>query len=209
MRNVRLLACALSVLSLTSVAAADDLTGGSNDRGSISRIRKGVWEIDAGALGIVSYNKDGDASSTQLSGDGSLTVQRFIGDNISVGAAFLASYVNDAETSAIQLGGALVGTLHLRLGHGAFIRPQLGLGAMGSNREIPMAGNPALVEEVPQIAGVARVRVPLAYFASSRFVLEAGPQLNISVGTYQPMGAARRTYTQISGGFSIGIGTAF
>jgi hypothetical protein len=210
MRTDILLAIAFPLVALIpSVAAADDLQANADDPGKITRIKKGVWEIDAAALGILTFNKDGDAQSTRVSGDTTVTVQRFIRDNVSVGAAILVSYVNDADTSAIQFGGALVSTLHLRLGQGAFLRPQLALGALVSKREIPMAGAPNIVEEVDQIAGVARIRMPLAYFVSRRWVLEAGPQINVSVGTYQPGGQERRTFVQIAGGFSIGAGVAF
>lgn len=207
--SVILLALPLAVSLAPTAARADDLGPDGNDYGKVTRIRAGVWEADVGALAVLAFDKDGDAQTTRLSGDVSIGVQRFVRDNFSVGVAFLANYVNDAESSAIQLGGALLGTLHWRLGQGAFLRPQLALGVLGSQREIPMADQPNLVEEVPQIAGVARVRLALAYFASRNWVLEAGPQINTTVGTYQPSGADRHTYTQVSGGFSIGVGRAW
>lgn len=211
MRSLSVLAISIPLaLALAPAAAtADDLGPDGNDSGKVTRIRAGVWEADVGALAVLAFDKDGDDQTTRLSGDLSVSVQRFVRDNLSVGAAFLFNYVNDAESSAIQLGGALLGTVHWRLGQGAFLRPQLALGVLGSQREIPMADQPNLVEEVPQVAGVARIRLALAYFASRNWVLEAGPQINATVGTYQPSGADRHTYAQVAGGFSIGVGRAW
>ena len=103
-------------------AAAEDLWG--DDSRGISRIHKGVWAIDLGALAIFRHETQGDASVTRLATDFNLTVSRFFMNNVSVGVVGIFAYDSQGDdNSALMLGGAVEGRAHLRLGQGAFFRP--------------------------------------------------------------------------------------
>ena len=50
---------------------------------------------------------------------------------------------------------------------------------------------------------------PIAYFTSRRFLLQAGPEINISLGSFKPDSGPSTSFTTISGGFSVGLGYVF
>ncbi|MEJ7601027.1 MAG: hypothetical protein WKG01_24200 [Kofleriaceae bacterium] len=191
-----------------NLAHADDIGADPNDPGRVTRVRKGVWEFDLGALGVMSVDKQGDNSITRISTDASIAIHRFLRDNLSVGAAAIVNYDSSGGgNTAITVGGAGIATFHFRLGLGAFLRPQISLGALFGKREIPL--DMTTVEEADQVAFIARIGLPIAYFTSKRFLLHAGPQLHITAGTYTPTGGESQTFTRISGGFGVGLGYVF
>jgi len=198
----------LVILAATSTARADDVYAHPNDAGKITSVHKGVWEIDLGALGILSSDHQGDTTVTRFSTDLSATVSRFFHDNISVGVSALFDYDTiGGSNDAVQFGGAVDATLHLRLGLGAFFRPGLSLGGLFGTRHTPlMAGT---VEEASQVGFVARLELPIAYFTSPRFLIQAGPQINFTAGSYTPTGGMGTTFTRIAGGFAVGAGYVF
>jgi hypothetical protein len=200
------LAFAVLVLTATSPAVADDLYG--DQGGGITKVKKGVWELDVGALATFSNDKQGDVSSTRLATDFNASVNYFLLDNISVGLTGLFAYSSDgSDNTALTLGAAAGGTLHLRLGQGAFFRPGLALGALFGNREIPIGGG--TVMEASQSAFTARLKLPIAYYISPRFHLEGGPQLNFTTGSFTPDGGSSTSFTTIDGGFAVGFGYSF
>jgi len=198
-------AAILLLLPLGRPARADDLYG---DERGINRVKRGVWEIDLGSLFAFANDRQGDASVFRLVTDVNGSVNYFIKDNISVGVTGLLAYNNNGDNnSAITYGGALNATAHLRLGHGAFFRPGLALGALFGKREIPVGGN--VVMEATQIGFNARIRLPIAYFISRNLHLEGGPQFNLTVGNFTPDGADAVSFTTLDGGFSVGFGYSF
>jgi hypothetical protein len=194
-----------AVVLLSRTAAADDLYG---DERGINRVKKGVWELDLGALFAFANDKQGDTSVFRLVTDVNASVNYFFKDNLSVGVTGLLAYQSNGDNNtAITYGGALTGIVHLRLGHGAFFRPGLSVGALAGKREIPVGGT--TVMEATQVAFTARVKLPIAYFISRNLHLEGGPQFNLAVGRYTPDGADAVSFTTIDGGFSVGFGYSF
>jgi len=204
----RLALASALLAALTSAAAADEL-GAANDAGRVTQIGKGVSEIDLGALGVLQYDKQGDASNTRLNMLFGLGYQYFINTNFSVGGNALFSYdrANDA-VSGTAVGGTLFGSFHVRLGLGAFLRPTLALGALFGNRELD-TGVGGIIIEASQRAFLTRIQLPFAYFPSKRVVLQAGPEIDMSFGSFTPDGADAQSFTSIAGGFSVGVGYAF
>lgn len=205
----RLLVIPALLAAFAAPVRADDVGANPNDPGRVTAIRKGVSEIDLGALGVFTYDKEGDESNTRLSMLFGLGYQYFVNDNFSAGAQFLFDYdrANDA-ISATTLGGALFASAHVRLGLGAFLRPTLALGALFGNRELD-TGVGGIVIEAKQRAFLTRIMFPFAYFPSKRVVLQAGPEIDMSFGSYTPEGADSKSFTTIAGGFSVGVGYAF
>src|SRR5450755_2240499 len=89
LRVMTRLACLALVLFTATRVHADELVGDHDDRGRVTKIGRGVWEIDLGALGVLTSDKEGDTSVMRLSSDLSAGVQRFVADNISVGGEVL------------------------------------------------------------------------------------------------------------------------
>ena len=194
---------------LANRAHADDVAANPNDPGKVTSVGKGVKEIDLGGIFVLTVDKVGDTSTTKLSTLGGVGFQYFINANVSAGVTGLFAYdkVGDA-TSAVSFGGVAFSSLHVRLGLGAFFRPTLGLGALFGTREVDSGGG--MVAELSQVAFLARIGLPIAYFASKRVVLQAGPEINISVGSFKADGADEGTsFTTIAGGFAVGVGYVF
>ena len=205
MRAISSIVVLTIVLFASGTAAAEDLYG---DERGINRVKKGVWEIDLGSLFAFANDRQGDESVFRLVTDANISVNYFLLDNISLGVTGLLAYQNNGgDNSAIMYGGALGATAHLRLGHGAFFRPGLAIGALFGKREIPVGGT--TVMEATQVGFHARLKFPIAYFISRNLHLEGGPQFNLTAGTFTPEGADSVGFTTIDGGFSVGVGYAF
>lgn len=198
----------VTFLSLTGTAYADDV-GPANDAGSVTNIRKGTKELDLGGTFLFSSTKAGDGDAvTRVSSLGGGSFQYFINNNVSAGANLLFSYDKVGDTSSTAFGGTVFGSLHLRLGLGAFLRPTFGVGALVGSSQADLGGGAVL--EADQTALLVRVALPFAYFPTKRIVLQAGPELNVSIGNVTPKaGGDSQSFTNISSGFGVGIGYAF
>ena len=205
MPNAKLI---VTLLSVAGTAHADDV-GPANDAGSVTNIRKGTKELDFGGTFLLSSTKAGDGDAvTRVSSLGGGSFQYFIHNNVSVGANVLFSYDKLGETSSTAFGGTAFGALHLRLGLGAFLRPTLGIGALVGTAQSDLGGGAVL--EADQTLLLIRVGLPFAYFPTKRIVLQAGPELNVSVGNVTPKaGGESQSFTNIASGFGVGIGYAF
>ncbi|MBA3460686.1 MAG: hypothetical protein H0T46_12030 [Deltaproteobacteria bacterium] len=202
------LACLLA-LSVATPAAADAIGAEPADHGSVTHIRKGVKEIDLGGIFVLSHDKAGDGEgTTQISSLGGLSFQYFISDNFSAGAMVLASYERvSATTHSSGFGGMAFGSLHVRLGLGAFLRPTLGAGMIVGSTSTEITPGMQVVSS--RIAGLVRLALPFAYFPSRRIVLQAGPELDVEVGSVTPDGGEGQSFTSVTGGFGVSAGYVF
>jgi hypothetical protein len=200
----------VTVIAMAPAAVrADDIAGDPNDPGKVTAIRKGVKEIDVGGIFVLSYNKAGNADpNTRVSSLGGVGFQYFINNNLSAGATGLFNYDRLSSTTySTAFGGMVFGSLHARLGLGAFLRPTFGIGLLSGslNSEI----TPGMIASATQIAFLARIALPFAYFPSRRVVLQAGPEINIEVGSATPDGGESQSFTSVAGGFGVSAGYAF
>ena len=197
------------LVASASTARADEVAANPNDAGKVTSVGKGVKELDLGGIFVLTVDKVDDNSTTKLSTLGGIGFQYFFNANVSAGATGLFAYDKVGETaSATSFGGVVFGSLHVRLGLGAFFRPTLGLGALFGTREIDVGGG--TVTELTQTAFLARIGLPFAYFPSKRVVLQAGPEINVSLGSFKADGATDSTsFTTVAGGFAVGVGYVF
>jgi hypothetical protein len=204
-----LLTSLLLLTSITAPAIADTLGANPQDRGRVTYVERGVKEIDVGGLFVLSHSKTGDAEGqTKLSTLAGLGFQYFLKDNVSVGGAALIAYDKlDATTSATSFGGLAFAALHVRLGLGAFLRPALGLGALFGKQETEVTQG--MIVSANQAAALVRIGMPFAYFPGTRVVLQAGPELDISVGSVTPDGGDGQSFINVSGGFGLNAGYVF
>ena len=192
-----------------SIASADDVYGDPNDPGKVTAVNKGVKEIDLGGLAVLSRDQEGEMSVTRLSTDWSASFSYYLKRNLSIGVAGLFDYENSGGgVRATTFGGAAQATLHARLGLGAFFRPGISVGAMFGSRKSP-TGTAGMLAEASQVGMITRIQLPIAYFTSRRFLLQAGPQLNVTVGSYTPTGGTAQSFVRVAGGFAVGIGYIF
>ena len=97
--------------------------------------------------------------------------------------------------SALSFGGIAFASLHVRLGLGAFFRPTLGLGALFGTPEVDAGGG--MVAELSQVAFLTRIVL-------------AGPEINVSIGSFKADGSDESTsFTTVAGGFAVGVGYVF
>ncbi len=195
---------------LCATARADMVTADPNDPGSVTRIERGVSELDIGALGVLTYNSTNNNSNTQVAMLFGIGYQYFLNHSLSLGANFLIDYDRqNSDLSAHAYGGELFAATHLRLGLGAFFRPSIGLGALFGSAEED-TGIAGIVVKENETAFLVRIKFPFAYFPTRRVVLQAGPEIDMLFGSFKPDGGGDSTgFTQISGGFGIGMGYAF
>ena len=67
-----------------------------------------------------------------------------------------------------------------------------------------------MVVQASQTAALVRLALPFAYFPSRRVVLQAGPELDITLGTVTADGADEgQSFTSVAGGFGVSAGYAF
>lgn len=190
-----------------SSARADQLGANPYEAGKVTGVEKGVWELDLGGLAVLTSDSANDTSVTRISTDFSAGVNYFIRRNVSVGAVVLADYEDDGGgTQAQTFGGAIQGALHLRLGLGAFFRPGLGVGVLVGSRTSP-AGT-GMLADASQVGFIARLQLPIAYYATQRVLLQAGPQFDFTAGSYSVAGMSQ-SFTRTAGGFAVGVGYAF
>lgn len=201
--------CLVPLLALASTASADTIGANPQDHGKATAIQKGVKEIDLGGIFVLSHSKAGDSEgSTRISTLGGAGFQYFIKANLSAGAQALFQYDRQsAETYSTAFGGAAFASLHVRLGLGAFLRPTLGLGALFGTQKTQIT--PGQLMSASQVSGLVRIGLPFAYFPGSRVVLQAGPELDISVGRVTPDGGEGQSFTNVSGGFGVSAGYVF
>jgi len=210
MTHLRITVTILATVLFATAAHADELTANPNDPGRITGIRKGVFEADFGGMFVISHDRRGADSEgdTRVATTGSVGGQYFINNNFSIGAAFLVHYDKISADSYSQgVGGLVFGSLHLRLGLGAFLRPTLGGGIIKGDLNTELT--PGNVMRESQLAGRIRFAIPFAYFPGRRVVLQAGPELNSTVGNSTPEGGEAETFTTVAGGFGIGAGYTF
>jgi hypothetical protein len=204
---MRRLVC-LAVLCLPALARADSVYRDPNDPGKVTNIGRGVWEMDVGALGVLAVDNEGDTSVTRLSTDFSAQLHYFVKNNLSIGVEALFDFDDNGDNqSSTAFGGAIDATVHLRLGLGAFFRPGIAIGALFGHRNLPLMDG--TIDQASQVGVITRLALPIAYFASPRLLLQAGPQINVTAGSFTPTGGDAQSFTRIAGGFSVGLGYVF
>jgi hypothetical protein len=87
------------------------------------------------------------------------------------------------------------------------LRPTLGFGALFGTQKTELT--PGQLMSASQVSGLIRIGLPFAYFPGSRIVLQAGPELDISVGNVTPEGGEAQSFTNVSGGFGVSAGYVF
>lgn len=208
-RNALVPALSLTVVLALAPSARAETLGEADDPDAITRIDPGASEIDLDALSIVTYHSEDNVSNTRVNMLLALGYQRVVAPNLAIGGELLINRDRTSDvSSSLAMGGALTGTYFLRLGFSAFLRPTVALGLLFGDRALGTEAS-GVVMQGGQTAFLMRFQLPLAYYASRRIVLQAGPEIDLAFGHAAQFGADSRSYTTLASGFSVGLGYAF
>ena len=217
----------LSALAISSTAwAGRAVSSGTYGYESISA---GVFEIGLDNIMLIRYYKqsdpdkpDEDYSSTQrILYTGGLTPRLVIAKNLSVSLNInlfiqktkeeVKAGSGDAQETTVEdlgfLGVAMV-NYYMRLGGSLFFKPGVGAGFFTGTRETPVPGKPEQKLEKKITAGVGRVDLGFAYYASKHFNLKAGPDFLMRFGKEKD-DDDEHNFMAIDAGFNIGLAYSF
>ena len=182
--------------------------GAHADDHAFTSIDRGVWQIDLGAIGVFSSDSASGMSATRLSTDLTAALSYYVVNNVSVGVQGLLAYDDAGDgATALTYGGAVAAAVSLRLGLGAFFRPGIALGGLFGHRDLPIAGG--TFQSAAQTSFIARLQLPIVFFASTRILLEAGPELDVTIGSYGLPDGTSQSFSRTAGGFAVGVGYIF
>jgi hypothetical protein len=212
----RCLAAALApaLLLFAAPARADVLQPGST-YGEISAIGKGVKEAGVESLFVTTFDKQGDASSFQLTFLGGLTFRYFIVENlglsITVGGLFDTSS-SIGKRSDFGGSGTLNAAYYAKLGGGMMLAPTIGIGGFGGGRTEEQAAGEV---RSSLFGGIARGGLGLVFYPGSRVNLFARPEAIAFFGSAKPAPTDALPepegafFVRVNGGFSVGVHLVF
>jgi hypothetical protein len=214
MRRAFVAAAAATVLSFVSSSEAYEIRPGVSSSGSPTSLGAGLKELGIESMFTVGYDKVGGSDAgLRANVFGGLAFRYFIIRNLSLGltAGPLYSRVSVGKTVASDLGGyGLINiAYHASLGGGLFIVPTVGAGGFYAKRELEAP--PAPQVESNAYGGLARGGLGLAFYASPRFMLHAGPEAFVKVGANKAKveGASAERFIAVDAAFNVGLAYVF
>ena len=187
----------------------DPLGSRSNQAGVVTSIEPGVWEVGLESLIVVGYDQQGDATQLHSTLIGGLAVRRFVRQNLALGVELSGFYRRvrpDQSDYGVMAAPAL--RYSVRLGEGLFLAPGLAAGVLYGVRDVPGA-EAGMVDRSTLIGGFGRIGLPLVFYASPRFDIQAGPEILISAGQTRPDQGTPANFLNLDGGFNVGCAYFF
>lgn len=207
--HIRISVVAIATLLLASSARADTLGSRKNQRGVITRLDKGVFQL--GIEGTLNLNRvsEGDATSWRTGAAGTLVIRFFPKANLGVSVRGSGVYRKSPGYRDLGFLGMLWGNYYLRLGEGVFLAPGVGAGLMVGQRDLETEASPTVVR-ANLTTGAAGIELPLAVFLSRRFALTAGPEFLLAFGNTKVEGSDDSTsHFSIDGTIKAGVVYSF
>jgi hypothetical protein len=201
-----LVVAAALALASTDVEA-DTLGSREHQRGAITRLTKGAFQLGVESSLILAYNQQGDDSSFRANTLGSAAFRYFYRDNIGLSARLGGLYRKTGEVRDTGFVGALWANYYFRLGEGMFFSPGAGLGMLFAERSVPITENQSM--RATLVGGVVAAEFNLAVFLNRRFSLTAGPEVLVSFGGTSPEMGEGDSFFALDGGFKVGAAYAF
>lgn len=202
----------LVVLLLTLVvpgttAHADALVSSDYDRGVITRIHQGVFQLGVSQTFIMTYVNDNDTSSFRANIIQTLAMRLFIRDNIAVSFQPSLVYRKAGEVRDLGFQGVVWGNYYFRLGKSVFLTPGVGAGVFRGQRDIPIDDVNILRSNI--LGLVAGFEIPLVLFATHSFSVKAGPEFVLTAGGSTPDMGESGSYFHLDGAFKVGVDYSF
>ena len=202
-----ILACALALVLIESVAHADSVTPSEYDRRAITRIYQGVFQFGISDTLIMTYVDEADDSSFRVNLIQSVALRYFVRDNIAVSLHPGIVYRKAGEVRDLGFQGVVWGNFYFRLGKGIFLVPGAGLGGFRGQRDIPLDDTNIVRSTV--LGVVAGVEMPLVVFVTRSFSVKGGPEFLLTAGGSTPEDGESSSYLQLDGAFKVGLDYSF
>ncbi len=204
--------------ALASPTDAYELRPGGNNSGVVSGLGAGLKDLGVESIFVVGYDKVGDADG-QLRATvvGSAAFNYFLLKNFSLGlsAGVLYKHASQGDLSGSDLGGIATvnAAYNVPLGGGLFLRPMLGAGGFYTKRDatVPALDPDDLIRSTVA-GGVGRAGLGLAFYASPRFMLRAGPEAVVQFGTNSPAKPEHgdaQSFAGVDAAFSVSMSYVF
>lgn len=192
----------LATILFCQAAHADTLGTRKNQRGAITQIDKGVWQMAIDSTMQLNYLSEGEQSESRSSLAANIILRYFIKPKVGVSGrlgAFLRKNGEIGDQSFTATGWA---NYYMRLGEGMFFAPGLGGGLVVGQRDLPGAAEGMVVRN--NLVGVVlSTELLAAMYLSPRFSLTAGPDFSLL------MANADGATTEFSGAFKIGAAYSY
>ncbi len=195
------------LLALAPTASADSLSTRAGQRGRITQIDKGVFQLGVDSTLILGYTQEGDDSEFMSNVVGSVLFRYFFKKNVGVSARVGGVYRKSGDARDLGFVGSVWANLFMRLGEGMFFTPGVGVGFRSTQRDIPIDSDTVARSSV--LGGVAATELMLAVFLNRRFSLTAGPEFVLTVGNTDPEQGEGASFLSIDGGFKIGLAYSY
>ena len=192
------LGAAAVVAGLTPIpdAAADTLGTRAHQRGVITRIDKGVFQLGIDStlqLNVLSAGGEADSRSNLT---GNAMLRYFIKPKLGVSGRLGGLYKKAGDTRDLGFVGSAWANYFMRLGEGMFFAPGAGVGLVVGQRDLPTGVGMVSRESV--VGGVLGLELTAAMYLSPRFSLTGGPDFSLMVGS------AGDSFVELNGSFKVG-----
>jgi hypothetical protein len=189
-------AAALAATFMATAAAADTLGTRANQRGVVTHIDEGLYQLGVDSTLQLNWLRDGDTALSRSNITGNAMLRYFIKPKLGVSGRAGGFYRSTGDTRDLGFLGSVWANYFMRLGEGMFFAPGAGAGLALGQRDIPTGTGTVAREGLfgAQLAGEMNV----AMFLNQRFSLTAGPQLSLLLGS------AGGTFVDLAGSFKVG-----
>ena len=199
MKNVLLAAAA--ILLAAGSARADQLGTRRHQRGAITHIDQGVFQLGIDSTLLVNWSREGDSSASRSHATGNVMLRYFLRPRLGVSGRLGGLLRKSGETRDLAFAASGWANYFMRLGEGMFFAPGLGAGLVAGQRDIPGAGGMVLRESL--LGARFGTEILLAMYLSERFSLSAGPSFELTAGT------AGASFVELDGSFKVGAVYSF
>ena len=229
MRSLILSLALTPALALAAPAAQADTLGPSSreERGFITRLGKGLFELGVGSLLVYTSRTTGidesEASTSAATVAVGPSLRYFLIDNFALmldvsaliahqsASTTVAGATSESSTTEVGVLGLVGADYYLSLSKNMFFKPGLAVGGFWKSYSEPSPADPDATRKVTSAGGAGRVQLGLVYYTSPKFNLKAGLDVLALFGTRSGDGASDpdEDLFQLDLGWNVGFGYVF
>lgn len=189
------------VLFAARNASADTLGSRKHQRGVVTRIDQGVFQLGVDSTLLLNWSREGGGSASRRHATGAAMLRYFLRPKLGVSARVGGLYQKDGVTRDLGFSGMGWANYFLRLGEGMFFAPGAGAGFVVGQRDLP--AGPGEVRRDRLVGALGGVELVLAVYLGERFSVSAAPDLRMMVGS------AGGSVVSLDGSFKVGAVYSF
>ena len=182
-------------------ASADTLGTRANQRGVITQIDKGVFQLGLDSTLQVNWLQEGEGAASRSNLTGNAMLRYFIRPKLGVSGRLGGLYRKDGETRDVGFIGSAWANYFMRLGEGMFFAPGVGAGLAVGQRDVPVGVG--MVGRESLVGGLLGGELLAAMYLSPRFSLTGGPSFSLMFGS------AGDSFVELNGSFKVGAVYSF